>query len=112
MWRRVVQAEPEGAGAGGIQSHVDMPASTLKRLVDAGLLTRRNEGTYHFYAADYDLLRGLTDYPCEDCCANGKSGKSSKAGESAPGWRLPGRSTHRERRASRSKSKIDRPDYP
>lgn len=75
--RRVVQAGAEGAAAGDIQSHMDMPASTLshhlKRLVDAGLLTTRNEGTYHYYAADYAALRGLTDYLWEDCCAKGKA---------------------------------------
>lgn len=73
--RRVVQAGPTGAAAGAIQIHVDLPASTLshhlKRLVDAGLLTSRAEGTYHFYAADYRALRALTDYLWEDCCAQG-----------------------------------------
>lgn len=75
--RRIVQAGPDGASAGDIQGHVDLPASTLshhlKRLVDAGLLTTRTEGTYHYYAADYAALRGLTDYLWEDCCAKGKS---------------------------------------
>lgn len=78
--RRVVQAGPQGAAAGDIQTHVDLPASTLshhlKRLVDAGLLSTRNEGTYHYYMADYTTLRGLTDYLWEDCCAKGKSGCS------------------------------------
>jgi DNA-binding transcriptional ArsR family regulator len=73
--RRVVQAGPDGAAAGDIQAHVDMPASTLshhlKRLVDAGLLTTRLDGTYHYYAADYGALRVLTDYLWEDCCAKG-----------------------------------------
>lgn len=76
--RRVVQAGPDGAAAGDIQGHVDLPASTLshhlKRLVDAALLTTRTEGTYHYYAADYRALHGLTDYLWEDCCAKGKSG--------------------------------------
>ncbi|HEY4395730.1 MAG TPA: metalloregulator ArsR/SmtB family transcription factor [Polyangia bacterium] len=73
--RYVVQAGPEGAAAGAIQSQVDMPASTLshhlKRLVDAGVMRARGEGTFHYYSADYDALRKLTDYLWEDCCKHG-----------------------------------------
>ena len=75
--RFVVQSGDTGAAAGEIQSQVDLPASTLshhlKRLVDARLLTTRSEGTFHYYAADYAALRGLTDYVWEDCCKRGKS---------------------------------------
>jgi ArsR family transcriptional regulator, arsenate/arsenite/antimonite-responsive transcriptional repressor len=64
-----------GTAAGDIQSHVGLPASTLshhlKRLVDAGLLTSRPEGTYHYYAAEYSALRKLTNYLWEDCCKRG-----------------------------------------
>lgn len=76
--RFVVQAGGQGAAAGDIQAHVKLPASTLshhiKRLVDAGLLTSRSEGTYHYYAADYTALRALTSYLWEDCCKLGKGG--------------------------------------
>jgi DNA-binding transcriptional ArsR family regulator len=75
--RHVVQAGADGAAAGAIQAHVDVPASTLshhlKRLVDAALLSTRSEGTFHFYAADYTALRTLTDYLWQDCCKHGKS---------------------------------------
>lgn len=75
--RFVVQAGREGATAGDIQGHVDVPASTLshhlKRLVDAKLMTTRGEGTFHYYAADFGALRVLTDYLWEDCCKRGKS---------------------------------------
>lgn len=75
--RFVVQGGPGGTSAGDIQHHVDVPASTLshhlKRLVDAGLLQTRGEGTFHYYAPDFQALRGLTDYLWEDCCKRGSS---------------------------------------
>jgi ArsR family transcriptional regulator, arsenate/arsenite/antimonite-responsive transcriptional repressor len=74
--RYVVQGGEDGTAAGEIQAHVDLPASTLshhlKRLVDAGLLKSRAEGTYHYYAPDFPVLRSLTDYVWEDCCKRGK----------------------------------------
>jgi ArsR family transcriptional regulator, arsenate/arsenite/antimonite-responsive transcriptional repressor len=76
--RFVVQSGGGGAAAGEIQNHVDMAASTLshhlKRLVEAGLLSTRNEGTFHYYTAAYPALRALTDYLWEDCCKRGKAG--------------------------------------
>ncbi len=73
--RFVVQGGDGGAAANEIQAHVDLPASTLshhlKRLVDAGLLVSRPEGTFHYYSADYKALRAMTDYVWEDCCKRG-----------------------------------------
>ena len=73
--RYVVQGGSTGSAAGDIQAHVDLPASTLshhlRRLVDAGMMTARSEGTYQYYAADYAALRGLTEYVWEDCCKRG-----------------------------------------
>lgn len=77
--RFVVQAGDDGSAAGEIQGHVDLPASTLshhlKRLVEADMLVSRQEGTFHYYAADYKSLRALTDYLWQDCCKRG--GKST-----------------------------------
>jgi ArsR family transcriptional regulator, arsenate/arsenite/antimonite-responsive transcriptional repressor len=76
--RFVVQGGQSGCAAGEIQSHVDVPASTLshhlKRLLEADMLVSRQEGTFHYYAADYESLRGLTNYLWQDCCMRG--GKS------------------------------------
>jgi DNA-binding transcriptional ArsR family regulator len=73
--RFVVQAGLEGAAAGTIQSHLGLPASTLshhlKRLVEAGMMQTRGEGTFHYYASDYGALRKLTEFLWEDCCKNG-----------------------------------------
>jgi ArsR family transcriptional regulator len=75
--RFVVQAGADGSAAGEVQTHVDLPASTLshhlKRLVDADLLSTRGEGTFHYYSANYKALRTLTDYLWEDCCKRGKA---------------------------------------
>lgn len=77
--RFVVQAGDNGSAAGEIQGHVDLPASTLshhlKRLVEADMLVSRQDGTFHYYAADYKSLRALTDYLWQDCCKRG--GKSA-----------------------------------
>ena len=75
--RYVVSAGPDGAAAGDLQSELEMPASTLshhlKRLLDAALLTSRAEGTFNYYAANYAVLRRLTDYLWEDCCRRGQN---------------------------------------
>jgi DNA-binding transcriptional ArsR family regulator len=73
--RHVVQAGTDGASAGELQERLDMPASTLshhlKRLADAGLLRTESRGTFHYYSAEYQTLRALTDYLWEDCCKRG-----------------------------------------
>jgi len=74
--RYVVQAGEDGAPAGEIQSHLDIPPSTLShhldRLASTGLLTSRRDGTLIYYAPDFEALRALTNYLWEDCCKRGK----------------------------------------
>ena len=74
--RYVVQAGEEGAPAGEIQSHLDIPPSTLShhldRLASTGLLSARRSGTFIYYAAEFEALRALTSFLWEDCCKRGK----------------------------------------
>ncbi len=74
--RFVVQAGDHGAPAGEIQSHLDIPPSTLShhldRLASTGLLKSRREGTFIYYAPEFEALRALTNYLWEDCCKRGK----------------------------------------
>jgi DNA-binding transcriptional ArsR family regulator len=74
--RYVVQGDPGGTPAGEIQSKLDIPASTLShhldKLASAGLLRSRREGTFIYYAAEFDALKALTSYLWEDCCKRGK----------------------------------------
>ena len=74
--RYVVQGGPEGTPAGEIQTHLEIPASTLShhldRLASTGLLASRREGTFIYYSPNFDALKALTSYLWEDCCKRGK----------------------------------------
>ena len=74
--RYVVQGDSEGTPAGEIQNKLDIPPSTLSHHLDklssTGLLTSRREGTFIYYAAQFDALKALTNYLWEDCCKRGK----------------------------------------
>lgn len=74
--RRVVQGPETGTAAGDIQDHVGIPASTLSHhlacLAEADLVRVEREGTFLRYRADFGILRGLTDYLWQDCCAGGR----------------------------------------
>ena len=75
--RHVVQAGQDGAAAGDIQAHLDIPPSTLshhlERLTMTGLLKARREGTFIYYSAEFTALKALTDFLWEDCCKFGKN---------------------------------------
>lgn len=87
--RFVVQSGEGGAAAGDIQGRLEVPASTLshhlERLVDAGLLSTRNEGT------------STTTRQTARRCARSPttSGSPTLPSAEGPGAMCPGTSRHR-----------------
>ena|SRR5690554_4759346 len=71
-YRHLVQAGPGGLPAGQLSELVGIPPSSLsfhlKELVNAGLLSSRQEGRFVFYSAKYEAMNSLLSYLTENCC--------------------------------------------
>ena len=72
IFRLLVQAGPEGLNAGAICEKVGIPSATLSfhlaHLTRVGLISRRQEGRFIYYAADYTAMNELLGYLTENCC--------------------------------------------
>jgi|CXWL01.1.fsa_nt_gi DNA-binding transcriptional ArsR family regulator len=72
IFRRLVQAGPEGLPAGQLAEELGAPAPTLSfhlsQLANAGLLTSRRVSRFVYYAADYARMQTLLDFLTENCC--------------------------------------------
>lgn len=72
MFRRLVQAGPEGLAAGKIGEALGIPPSSLsfhmKELVHARLVTSRQEGRYVIYSANFEAMHELLAFLTENCC--------------------------------------------
>jgi len=75
IFRRLVQAGPEGLAAGEIAEALGIPKPTLSfhlaQLERAGLVASRREGRSILYRADYDSIAGLVGFLYENCCGRG-----------------------------------------
>ena len=75
IYRILVRAGEGGLAVGGIQSKLDIPASTLshhcKRLVDVGLVTQERQATTLICRAYYPAMNALIGYLADECCADG-----------------------------------------
>lgn len=72
IFRRLVQAGPEGLVVGEIASKLDMPGATLSfhlsQLKQAGLVHARREGRQLIQTADFERMNALVAYLTENCC--------------------------------------------
>ncbi|MFZ5790077.1 MAG: ArsR/SmtB family transcription factor [Pseudomonadota bacterium] len=80
IYRRLVEAGPQGLAAGEIAAALDLAAPTLSfhlsQLRQAGLVAQRREGRSLIYAADFAAMNGLIAYLTENCCARSASDRS------------------------------------
>lgn len=73
VFRLLVRAGHEGLSIGAVQSHLDIPASTLahhlRALVDAGLVSQRREGRTTLCRAEYTVMSAVLNHVAEACCS-------------------------------------------
>ena len=75
LFRRLVQAGPEGMAAGALADALGVPNSSLSfhlsHLTRAGLIEQRRAGRSLIYSADYRAMDRLVGYLMENCCGGG-----------------------------------------
>lgn len=71
-YRTLMQAGPGGLPAGQLAEIMGIAPSSLsfhlKELVNADLLTSRQEGRFVFYSVKYSSMTSLLAYLTENCC--------------------------------------------
>ena len=86
IYRRLVEAGPEGMNASAIAEQQGLPPATasfhLSNLSRVGLITARQESRFIYYATDYgvmdELIVFLTDKCCQGSACLPKSSNSTK----------------------------------
>jgi ArsR family transcriptional regulator len=72
VFRMLVEAGPEGLNPGVISERVGIVGPTLsfhlKELVNAGLISSRQEGRFILYAPRIDRMGELLGFLTHDCC--------------------------------------------
>ncbi len=72
--RLLIQAGPEGLGAGELAANAGLAATTasaqLLVLKNAGLVKSERRGRHINYAADYQQMSSLLGFLMEDCCCS------------------------------------------
>lgn len=80
VFRRLVQAGPDGMPAGELANELEVPPATLsfhlKELRNAQLVTSERDGRSIWYAPDFEVIGAVVGYLGENCCgvASGRCG--------------------------------------
>ena len=78
IFKRVARAGYQGLPVGQLQSHLDIPGSTLSHhiasLVSAGVLEQRRESRTLYCTARFERLQALIDFLQEECCLDETGG--------------------------------------
>jgi len=78
VFRLLVQAGPDGMGAGAVATALALAPNTLTfhfdRLRMAGLVTVRRDGRAMIYAARFDRINALLGFLTENCCGGAACG--------------------------------------
>lgn len=74
IYRRLVQAGPEGSPVGNIRDALKIPASTLShhiaKLVNTGLLTQQRNSRSLVCRVDYQNMDTLMAFLVRNCCTD------------------------------------------
>lgn len=72
IFRKLIEAGPEGTPAGRIGEDLDVPPATLsfhlKELAHAGLISPRQEGRFIYYSVDFEHMAALMTFLTQNCC--------------------------------------------
>ena len=78
LYRRLVQAGPQGLTVGALQAATGHAGATLSNHLNilrrAGLVVDRRDGRSIWCRADYARMNGLLGYLTENCCAGASCG--------------------------------------
>lgn len=87
IFRILVESGPDGLNVTRIGKLLGVPAATLsfhlKELTHVGLIQRRKDGRFIYYATDYRVMNGLIGFMTENCCSG--SSCDSESPEAADG---------------------------
>ncbi len=73
IFRLLVRAGKDGLPVGEIQSHLNIPGSTLthhiQRLVKVGLIKQRRESRILYCIPQMEAIREVAEYLLSECCS-------------------------------------------